>query len=129
MHDIVRDLMRERIGDEDALRGKQRAAVEAFVAACPADGWAKDDVVGKYAALALAAHMSEALQAERLEDAEAQSWLDTSNDAFGHVLVRSAAEAFGHKVVTQLGERCELGLGTPLRTAAATTATVDPVDL
>ena len=57
MHDLVRDLVRTRIG-EDAIRAKQRSAVDAFAAICPKDGWVADgDAVGQYAALALTSHM------------------------------------------------------------------------
>ena len=61
MHDIVRDLVRSRIGGEEGIRERQRSAVGAFVAACPDDGWAGDDAMGHYAAQALQQHMVEGI--------------------------------------------------------------------
>jgi hypothetical protein len=106
MHDIVRDLLRARIG-EAGIRTKQRSAVGAFAAICPAGGWATDDAVGQYAALALTPHMKEALLLDPLTDTEAQAWLDASDDVLGHTVVRCAAEAFGHRAMIQLGEQHE----------------------
>jgi hypothetical protein len=75
MHDIVRDLVRSRLGGEAGVRVKQRAVVAAFVAACPSGGWAADDAVGQYTTLALGQHMTEALLPDPLEDTDAQAWL------------------------------------------------------
>ena len=43
MHDIVRDLMRQRVGDDDAMREKQRAVVRSFVSAYSAQDWFASD--------------------------------------------------------------------------------------
>jgi hypothetical protein len=104
-HDIVRDLVRARLGGADGIRKKQRAVVEAFVAACPADGWAIDDAVGQYAGQTLQQHMTEALLPDPLADQEAQAWLDASDDRlFDHVVVCSAANAIGHEALVQMAE-------------------------
>eukprot|EP00937_MAST-01D_sp_MAST-1D-sp2_P007255 g7255.t1 len=107
MHDIVRDLMRARLGDEGAIRTKQRAFVAEVAASCPAEGWASDDDVARYAAKALRQHMCEALLPNPAEDTEAQAWLDVSNDVLSHLFVRCAADAFGPAQLIALGERCE----------------------
>ena len=73
MHDIVRDLMRERIGDEDAIGERQRTVVEAFARICPADGWLTGDSVGRYATLALREHMKDALLPDPLANIDANS--------------------------------------------------------
>ena len=44
-HDIVRDIMRERVGDEDAMRAKQRAVVEAIIRATPESGWSSSGIL------------------------------------------------------------------------------------
>ena len=106
MHDLVRDLMRARTGGE-GIRTKQRAVVQAFIAECPPDGWGAGDATGGYAAQALLAHMGEALLPEPLEDAEAQAWLDASDNVLEHTVARCAAEAFGHEALAALGERLE----------------------
>jgi hypothetical protein len=112
MHDIVRDLVRSRIGDADAMRAKQRAVVAAFIEACPegARGWAAGDATGVYASQALRVHMAEALPldaAARLDAEEALAWLDASDNVMGHIVVRCAAQALGHPAVLALGERSE----------------------
>jgi hypothetical protein len=106
MHDIVRDLLRARIG-EAGVHAKQRSAVSAFAAICPADGWAADDAVGKYAALALTSHMKEALLPDPLSDTEAHTWLDLSDNVLVDPFVCSAGNAFGHACLIALAERCE----------------------
>jgi hypothetical protein len=76
MHDIVRDLVRSRLGGDDGIREKQRAVVGALIAACPENGgWPDGDVVGQFAALALEFHVSEALLPNPLVDTEAHEWL------------------------------------------------------
>ena len=106
VHDIVRDLVRARIG-EAGIRAKQRSAVSAFAAICPAGSWAADDAVGQYAALALTSHMKEALLPDPLSDTEAHAWLDVSDDVLVHPFVCCAGNAFGHACLIALAERCE----------------------
>jgi hypothetical protein len=107
VHDIVRDLVRARIG-EAGIRAKQRSAVSAFAAICPAGGWAADDAVGQYAALALTSHMKEALLPDPLADTEAHAWLDVSDDVLVHPVVCCAGNAFGQACLIVLAERCEV---------------------
>ena len=57
--DIVRDLVRSRLGGSDGMRAKQRVVVAAFVSACSDDNWAPDGAVGLYAGQALEMHMAE----------------------------------------------------------------------
>jgi hypothetical protein len=105
MHDIVRDLVRSRLGGEGGIRAKQRAVVAAFVAACPACGsWLADDAVGQYAGQALEQHMAEALLPSLLDDEEAQAWLvvpeaaaavPTMGHQFDGVVMAAAATAAG----------------------------------
>jgi hypothetical protein len=106
LHDIVRDLLRTRIG-EAGIRAKQRSTVGAFAAICPANGWSADDAVGQYAALALVLHMKEALLADPLSDTEAHAWLDVSNDVLTHPFVCCAGNALGHACLLELAKRCE----------------------
>ena len=91
MHDIVRDLVRSRMGGEGGIRAKQRNVVDAFVAACPAGGWAKDDAVGQYVALALETHMLEAVLPNLIDDEEAQAWLLHTEE----IIVSNVATALG----------------------------------
>ena len=92
MHDIVRDLVRSRLGGGDGIRVKQRAVVAAFAsAACSADGWEADGAVGLYVEQALGQHMTEALLPDPLEDTEAQAWLLHPQD----IVVANAATAVG----------------------------------
>jgi hypothetical protein len=92
MHDIVRDLVRSRLGGDDGICLKQRAVVAAFVSACPAaDGWTPDDAVGQYVEQALELHMIEALLLDPLDDADAHSWLLHGNE----LIVKTAATAMG----------------------------------
>jgi urease accessory protein UreF len=92
MHDIVRDLVRSRLGGAGGIREKQRAVVAVFVAACPAGGgWPAGDAVGQYAAFALEQHMAEALQPNPLGDADAQAWLLHPED----IVAANAATAIG----------------------------------
>jgi hypothetical protein len=103
MHDIVRDVMRERLGPE-LLLAKQRALVHAVAAACPEDGWEEKDPLGKYMVQALRVHISEAMLADPLADTEAHAWLDTSTEP-GHPFTRCAANAFGHECLDALAEQ------------------------
>jgi hypothetical protein len=91
MHDIVRDLVRSRLGGEDGIRAKQRVVVAAMVSASPTDGWTPEDAVGLYVEQALETHMAEALLASPLSDMEAQGWLLHSSTA----IVTNAATVFG----------------------------------
>jgi len=96
MHDIVRDVVRLRLGGEDGIREKQRCVVGAFVSACPAGGWAYGNAVGQYAALALEQHMAEGLLPSSLQDdAEAQAWLMHPEG----LIVANAATAIGPSVL------------------------------
>jgi hypothetical protein len=98
MHDVVRDLVRSRLGGEDGIRVKQRAVVRAFVAACPAGGWPSNDAVGQYAALALATHMAEAMFPNLFDDEEAQAWLLHSEEA----IVSNIATVLGSAKLSEL---------------------------
>jgi hypothetical protein len=99
MHDIVRDLVRSRLGGDDGICAKQRAVVAAVVSASPADGWAPESAVGQYATLALDWHMAEVLAfGNALNDTEAQTWLLHSSD----LIVASAATAFGSTALEAL---------------------------
>jgi hypothetical protein len=95
MHDIVRDVVRLRLGGEDGIREKQRCVVGAFVSACPAGSWAAGNAVGQYAALALEQHMAEALLPSLQGDAEAQAWLMHPEG----LIVANAATAIGPSVL------------------------------
>jgi urease accessory protein UreF len=98
MHDIVRDLVRSRLGGEGGIRLKQRVLVAAFAAACPADGCAADDAVGQYVEQALQTHMLEALLPSPLDDVDAQAWLLHANE----LIVTNAATAFGSAALEAL---------------------------
>lgn len=98
MHDIVRDLVRSRLGGDDGIRAKQRAVVAAFVAACSADDWAVEGTVGQYATAVLEQHMAEALLSDPLADASAHAWLSHPNQ----LVVRSAATVMGSKALDML---------------------------
>jgi hypothetical protein len=133
MHDIVRDLVRSRLGEE-GIRAKQRLVVDGFIAACPAEGsWPVGDATGEFAAQTLHKHMSEGLMPEALEDKGAQEWLLASDDVMGHTVVRSAAKAFGYKQVVTIAERFEvdgeLWNAAKLFAAAAITAVSEDADL
>jgi hypothetical protein len=95
MHDIVRDLVRLRLGGEDGIRDKQRVVVAGFVSACPAGGWLADDAVGQYAAQALEQHTVEALLPNLQDDTEAQAWLMHSEG----LIAASAANALGYEAL------------------------------
>jgi hypothetical protein len=99
LHDIVRDLVRSRLGGEDGIRVKQRVLVAAFAAACSADGWSADDAVGQYMEQALELHMLEALLPSPLDDAEAHVWLLHANEL---MVVTNAATAFGSATLEAL---------------------------
>jgi hypothetical protein len=103
MHDIVRDLVRSRLGGEDGIRTKQRAVVAAFMSVCSAEGWAGEEAVGLYAAQALEQHMVEALLPDPLDDAEAHAWLLHASDA----IVASAATALGSATLEALSSAKE----------------------
>ena len=94
-HDIVRDLVRSRLGGEDGIRMKQRAVVAAFMSACLADGWSGGEAVGQYAVVALQLHMVEALLPDPVADFHAHTWLEHPNE----LISRSAATAMGGKVL------------------------------
>jgi hypothetical protein len=98
MHDIVRDLVRSRMGGDDGIRVKQRAVVAALVSACPVGGWAAGDPVGQYAVLALEQHMAEALQPEPLNDTDAHVWLMHASE----LILTKAAAAFGSSTLQAL---------------------------
>ena len=98
MHDIVRDLVRSRLGGEDGIRVKQRVVVAAMLSASPAEGWTPDDTVGLYAEQALETHMVEALLTNPLDDVDAQTWLLHSST----LIVASAATVFGSAALEAL---------------------------
>jgi hypothetical protein len=107
MHDLVRDIVRFRLGGADGVCEKQRGVVQAFAAVCPAEGWASDDAIGQYAAQALQLHMCEALLPDPLNDTEALEWMDASDDVLTHPFVRCAANALGHAILIEIGEKLE----------------------
>jgi hypothetical protein len=98
MHDVVRDLVRSRLGGEDGIRTRQREVVRAFAAACPAGGWVADDAVGQYAALAVETHMAEAVLPKLVDDEDAQAWLQHSEG----VIVSNLATALGSTRLEEL---------------------------
>ena len=87
--DIVRDVVRSRLGGEDGIRKKQRAVVEAFATACAADGWEAEGAVGRYAEQGLQQHISEAILPDPLHDDAAHAWLLHTSE----LVVKSAAKA------------------------------------
>ena len=105
MHDIVRDLMRQRIGNEDAIRDRQRSLVQAVIDATPEGGWQATSAPGQYVLSSLRQHMTEALQPDVMRDAAAHAWLNASDNVADDHVVRSAANAIGPRVLTALAER------------------------
>ena len=98
--DIVRDLVRSRLGGVDGggIRAKQRSLVAAFVSACAADDWAADGPVAAYAELALEQHMLEGLFENELDDTGAHEWLLHTNE----LIVKNAATALGSATLQAL---------------------------
>ena len=95
MHDIIRDLVRSRLGGDDGICEKQRGVVAAFIAACPTGGWAAEDAVGQYVEETLELHMMEALLPDPLADADSHSWLLHASE----LIVTNAATAIGSEAL------------------------------
>ena len=66
-------LMRQRIGNEDAIRDRQRSLVQAVIDATPEGGWQATSAPGQYVLSSLRQHMTEALQPDVMRDAAAHA--------------------------------------------------------
>ena len=99
--DMVRELMRMRIGDE--MREKQQAVVQAF------GNTSRDRIsidVDKYLAESLKVHMIEAVGSRPLTDKQCEEWLDVNEDAV-HKFSLMAAEVIGRARLLQMGKRLQ----------------------
>jgi len=109
--------MRSKLGDEDGIRGYQRAFIAAIIAS-PQD--ADGAQFTQYMTMALTQHMKEALPTggggNAFADDTASSWLDSSDDVTTNEVVACAAAAVGPTLLLEAAAELE-GAGDTWRAA------------